>query len=144
MTTLPYNQMTRDYLKATGYRVGNVERWISHIKRRVDLFGIIDVIAISNERTVGVQSTSIDHRQDHFEKIYWSPVEDEDGKVIAKTPNENTKAWLQAGRELMLICWAKKKLVRGGKAFRYVPHIDFITKDMCVVEWNKANQHQSD
>lgn len=108
-------------MRTLGFQIETVEKFNSFTKQRKDLFGIIDMIAISAEKTIGVQSTSQGSHDEHIKKLYWWPVEDQDGNRIGRTPNLNSKAWLSAGRELWLICWAKKKLKRGGVAFRYEP-----------------------
>ena len=45
-------------LRADGYLVAVVERWNPHVKIRQDLFGIIDLLAIRDGETLGVQTTS--------------------------------------------------------------------------------------
>lgn len=90
-----------------------VERFNFHAKRRIDLFGIIDIVAINLGQIVGVQSTSYAQRKSHLNKIYGDEL-------------ENTKAWLAAGCHLWLISWKKQKIKPGGVAFRYEPIVDII------------------
>jgi hypothetical protein len=45
-------------LRADGYLVAVVEKWNPHAKIRQDLFGIIDLLAIRDGETLGVQTTS--------------------------------------------------------------------------------------
>ena len=45
-------------LRKRGYTAQVVEKWIPQVKRRVDLFGFIDVLAIRDDEVLGVQSTS--------------------------------------------------------------------------------------
>jgi hypothetical protein len=49
---------TLDYLRSRGYAVGVVERWIPQARKRVDLLGFIDILAIRDDETLAVQSTS--------------------------------------------------------------------------------------
>jgi hypothetical protein len=50
---------TLEHLRKAGYPlVGVVEKWIAPACRRVDLFGILDVLAVSEAEIVGVQCTS--------------------------------------------------------------------------------------
>lgn len=90
---------------------GVVERWQAQAfpPRRIDLFGIIDIIAIRKGEILGVQSTSMGARLEHVRKLT--------GEC-----REQTLAWLDSGAKFLLVCWKKKKKVRGGKAFAYVPH----------------------
>jgi hypothetical protein len=50
---------TLDHLREAGYPlVQVVEKWIPQARKRKDLYGIIDVLAVSETSIVGVQSTS--------------------------------------------------------------------------------------
>lgn len=51
-------QLSLRHFRRQGYTVAIVERWNSHAKIRQDLFGCIDVLAVGNGETVGVQCTS--------------------------------------------------------------------------------------
>lgn len=106
-----YTELTLKYLRDRGWKCQVVERYQWHAKRRIDLFGIIDIIAIQDNRIAGIQSTSHGGRRDHIIKII-------------ETESENLKGWLDSGAEFYLICWKKQKLKRGGVAFRYAPVID--------------------
>lgn len=47
-----------------------VERWVPQARKRVDLFGFIDIIAIDGDgNTYGIQATSGDHVSDRVTKI---------------------------------------------------------------------------
>lgn len=46
------------YLRKNGYTAAVVERYNSFRKFKTDLFGFIDIVAIRDGETVGVQSTS--------------------------------------------------------------------------------------
>ncbi len=50
--------LTAELLKADGWIVWTVERWIPGARIRVDLFGILDQIAIRNGEVIGLQPTS--------------------------------------------------------------------------------------
>jgi len=45
-------------MRERGYRVAIVEHWNPYARRRVDMFGILDLVAIGNGETVGIQTTS--------------------------------------------------------------------------------------
>lgn len=52
------DQKCRAWLTDQGYAVQKVEHFNHHMKRRVDLFGIIDYLAVGDGLTIGAQSTS--------------------------------------------------------------------------------------
>ena len=106
-----YTELTLRYLRERGWRCQVVEKFQFHSKRRVDLFGIIDIVAIKEGRIAGVQSTGYNGRRPHLLKIM-------------ETNQSDLKDWLDSSAEFYLICWKKQKLKRGGIAFRYVPTID--------------------
>lgn len=76
--------------------VEKVEYWTPFPKphgRRVDLFGIIDIVALAPGRTLGVQSTSIGALSAHKKKLREHPC---------------TREVLRAGWELEIWAWEKK------------------------------------
>jgi flavin-binding protein dodecin len=81
---------------------------------RRDLFKVIDIVAVSEESTLGVQSGAISGRKSHIDKIYSAELLD------------NTLKWIRGPRIMWLISWRKEKVKRGGVAFRYKPVIDLI------------------
>jgi hypothetical protein len=50
--------LTAELLKKDGWLVWSVERWIPGARIRVDLFGILDQIAIKDGEVIGLQPTS--------------------------------------------------------------------------------------
>ncbi len=60
---------SREWLEARGYLVGNVEFFNFHTKRKHDLFGFLDLLAVGDNEVIGVQTTSKAHRADHVDKI---------------------------------------------------------------------------
>ena len=119
MAGLSPTQRTLAYLKEQGIICGICERWIPNPRMpgggiRSDLFGFIDIIAISKaDGVVGIQSCGQDF-SGHKKKI----LEERREEVIE---------WLEAGAKLQLIGWRKLKLHRGGKAMRWTPRIEEIT-----------------
>lgn len=109
MKRVPYTQKTLKLLRERGYLAQVVEKWQPNTFRRIDLFGIIDIVAIRDGEVLGVQSTSMGARLEHVKKIT--------GEC-----REQTLAWMRSGAKFLLVCWKKKKKVRGGKAFTYIPH----------------------
>jgi len=107
MPSTPPMTKTYEYYKELGYICGNVEKYVPKAKKKFDLFGIIDVVAISDVDTIGVQVCKADFAA-------------HDKKILA---SENSPKWLQAGRRLVLIGWTKQKVKRGGKAMIYKSRI---------------------
>ena len=62
-------QRSLAYLRDQGYLVAIVEKWNPHAKLRQDLFGIIDLLAIKDGETLGVQTTSGDNVSKRVAKI---------------------------------------------------------------------------
>jgi hypothetical protein len=51
-------QRSLAHLREQGYTAAVVERWNSHARIRQDLFGFIDILALRDGETLGVQATS--------------------------------------------------------------------------------------
>jgi len=85
------------YLRDNGYTCQTVEKFIVWTKRRLDLFGCIDIVAIKEGVTgvLGVQATTDTGGQ--MSKHY---------KKAIKIPE--LKIWLLAGNRFILQCWALK------------------------------------
>jgi hypothetical protein len=61
-------------LKRQGHQVAIVERWNPRARKRQDLFGFLDLLALSQDgQTIGVQTTTIDHAATRQAKIEASP-----------------------------------------------------------------------
>lgn len=83
-----------------------VERWNQWAGIRNDLFGFIDILVCSKDVTLGIQATSSSNHNARVTKILTHP-------YAAK--------WLACPwREIEVWSWGKRKVKRGGKAFRYV------------------------
>ena len=87
---------TLKLLRDQGYFAQVVEHWNPHVHRRVDLFGVIDVVAVSGDvqGVLGVQTTSGDHVSHRLAKM---------------RQNAAVEAWLQAGNRLVVHGWKKYK-----------------------------------
>lgn len=104
---------TLKYFKDNSIPAGVVERWIPQANKRVDLFGFIDIVAIYPDAIVGVQVTSGSNHSGHKKKILES---------------DKTLLWLEHGR-VELWSWSKKLYTPGGKAMRWTPRVEAITKE---------------
>ena len=98
---------TKEYLDKKGIRSGIVERFIGQINKKVDLFNIIDIIAIYPSGICGIQACGTDFAE-------------HDRKILASTEAHD---WLVVGGQLELWGWRKKKVKRGGKAVMWEPRI---------------------
>ena len=68
MATSP-TQLTLKLLRDEGWTVEVVERWIPGANIRKDLFGFIDLVALKNDMTLGVQATSYSNMGARIRKI---------------------------------------------------------------------------
>lgn len=73
MKTSP-TQRSLKKLRAEGYTVAVTEKWNPFVKVRMDLFGFIDLIAIRENETLAVQTTSGPNVAARIEKINCLPV----------------------------------------------------------------------
>lgn len=61
-------------LRRTGWTVQVVERWIPQTRRRLDLFGCIDIIAIKEgNRVLGIQATTTGNMSKRLAKAKAEP-----------------------------------------------------------------------
>lgn len=113
--SLSYTQRTLRALRGQGLECAIVEKWNAFAKRRQDMFGIIDIIALDPVRgVIGVQSTGTDF-SGHHKKL----TEDKAQECInwLSTPGANLELW----------GWRKVKVKRGGKAMVYQPRVKIYT-----------------
>lgn len=73
MTGKSPTQLTLEHLRQQGYTVEVVEHWNPHARRRTDLFGIVDVLALKGDETLAVQTTSATNVSSRINKIADSP-----------------------------------------------------------------------
>lgn len=109
-----YTEKTLKKLRNEGWQAQVVEKWLQACRRRVDLFGIIDIVAIRDGEILGVQSTSYNGRRSHLDDMMGEK-------------RQAVMSWLQARGRLVLMTWKKEKVKRGGVAFRYSPVVDELT-----------------
>jgi hypothetical protein len=63
------NQRTIALYAEQGYKCEVVESYNAFTKRKKDLFGIFDVLAVGNEQTIGIQITSKSNMSTRIKKI---------------------------------------------------------------------------
>ncbi len=66
-------QLTLRVLRGDGWTAQVVDHWNPHARIRQDLFGIIDVLAVRGQETMGVQTTSHTNVASRIRKIGDSP-----------------------------------------------------------------------
>lgn len=106
---------TLDYYRKQHIFCGVVERWIPQARKRVDLLGFIDLVAVSDQ-IIGIQATSGSNMSSRVKKI-------------VEECNDEAQAWLRAGGRILVIGWRKLKVKRGGKAVRWEPRIEEVTME---------------
>lgn len=87
-------QLSLAKLRREGWIAEVVERWNPHARVRNDLFGCIDVLALKEGRTLGVQATSSSNVSARVRKI---------------AEAEHVPAMREAGWELAVWGWSQKK-----------------------------------
>lgn len=103
-----------DEARTRGWLVDKVEQWVPNPKHPVggfrrDAFGWMDLLAVTENGMVGIQTTSMGLKKAHVMKIRENP-----------DALEAVSRWVQAGGSARLWCWTKIKVRRGGKAQRWV------------------------
>ena len=97
-------QRTLEYYRSYGIEIDVVERWIPQARIRKDLFGFIDLVAITDKKTVGVQATSTGNMGARERKILATPA----AKIWAAAPD----------REVLIIGWRKYRRVETSGPFK--------------------------
>lgn len=87
------------WFRTRGYSVAIAEYYSTYTKRRHDLFGFIDMVALGPGEIIGVQVTSSSNVSARTKKIEASA---------------EAKAWLRAGGKIVVQGWA----LRGAKGKR--------------------------
>jgi hypothetical protein len=108
---------TRELLTRMNIHSDVAERYLSHCRRRKDLFGFIDIVGITDEQTIGVQATSDGARKDHITKL-------------TEECGEEVRRWLKCpSRAVWLVTWKKKKRPnkRGVKCLMWCASVYIIT-----------------
>jgi hypothetical protein len=96
-----------------GWLAEVVEKWIPQTKQRKDLWGFVDLVAITPDgRTIGIQATSGANHAARVAKIQDSPKID---------------AVLNAGWIVEVWSYTKRKVKRGGTAVRWVLREERVT-----------------
>ena len=109
-------QRTLKALRDRGSRAGIVERWLRYagqFGKRQDLFGIIDIIAITPSKTIGIQCCG-----GSFAEHY---------RTLTEEKNQESYDWICSHRSLEIWSWRKVVKKRGSKVKVWKPRIVEIT-----------------
>lgn len=93
MSATSPTQRTLAHCRAQGWPVQVVERWNPHAKVRVDLFGVIDLVAITPTGLLGIQACAGASHAARRDKILAEP---------------RAAAWVAAGGRLELWSFSKR------------------------------------
>lgn len=80
-------------LRKEGWTAQVTEKWIPQTKRRLDLFGCIDIVAVKPGLILGVQATSRSNANARIKKSLAEP---------------KLRQWLEAGGHFEVFGWSKK------------------------------------
>lgn len=108
-------QRSKALLEQDGWTVAIVERWNPHVRVRQDLWGFADLIAMKPGHAPKlVQVTSGSNVASRISKIREEP---------------HARVALESGFSIEVHGWRKLKVKRGGKAVRWTPRIEPVTRE---------------
>ena len=111
MAKISTTSRTLSYIRKQGWTAQIVEKYNQFSHQRLDLFNIIDIVAMGDGQIIGIQSCGADFKK-HDDKILDEP---------------RALEWLQCGARLILIGWRKVKMIKAdgkkGKVDRYESRI---------------------
>ena len=115
-------QRTLAAVRKAGWTCQTVERWCQFSRRRIDLFGVIDIVCVRPGIVLGVQATS------------GSNLSSRQAKCLETAA---LASWLASGAQFEI--WAWRKLTRGKKRPVWEPNVsravlangavDFVSKE---------------
>ncbi len=94
MASMSPTQRTLQWCRQRGWIAGVVEKWIPHTRRRLDLFGFIDVVAVGDGLfPYGIQTTSGSHLANRIAKATALPTT----QMVSKCFRLLFVGWRQVG-----------------------------------------------
>ncbi len=91
MSTSPTSRSLQE-CKKRGWTAQVVERYNQYSRRKVDLFGVIDIVVITPDGILGIQATSGDHHAERLAKI---------------SVESRASLWVGSGARLAVWSWSK-------------------------------------
>lgn len=85
-------QLTLKLLREQGWTVEVVEKWIPGANIRKDLFGFIDLVALKDDQTLGVQATSYSNISARVKKI-------ESAELLSAVRKASWQVWVIGWRK---------------------------------------------
>lgn len=85
-------QLTLKLLREDGWTVEVVEKWIPGANIRKDLFGFIDLVALKDGQTLGVQATSYSNISARVKKI-------ENAELLSAVRKASWQVWVIGWRK---------------------------------------------
>jgi hypothetical protein len=107
---------TLQFLRSAGITCQVVEKWNPHAKVRQDLFGCIDIIALINEKIVGIQVTS-----------------DSNHAARARKASEEPRVWEWVGAGGWFVVWSWGKKGERGKRKTWTMRLTNMHGEPCNV-----------
>ena len=86
---------TTKLLRSEGYLCEICEHYNSFSRRRHDLLGLFDVIALKDDKLIGIQITSESNNSARYRKM--------------TDESSHLKAWLRTNNEAWIVTWKKVK-----------------------------------
>ena len=110
-------------LRREGYEAAVVEKWLPHLRRRLDLFGVIDILAVRARGPVlAVQATTGSNGAARLKKAVAEP---------------RLAVWLAAGQRFEVWAWSKRGS-RGKRKKWIVTRITVTEGDVTAAAKNAA------
>ena len=133
MTT---TKRTLDWCKERSYTAQVVERWNAFAKRRIDLFGFVDLVFVTGEPNSGITgvqccaTASLSARRDKIIELF-----NTESKVTA---------WLKSGNSVEIHAWAKRGARGKRKVWTLLREIVVLSTDAKELYFNRINGIDND
>ena len=107
---------TLQFLRSAGFACQVVERWCPFSRRRIDLFGCIDIVALHPagdgvRGVLGIQATSASNHAARRRKL----------QALAEA-----RLWVQTGNALWVVSWVKRPVKRHARRKVWQPRIEAV------------------
>ncbi len=100
MSTSP-TQRTLKKWRDAGYQCAVVEYWNSFTKRRKDMFGLFDIVAVGNAEVVFIQTTS----RDNIAARIWKVEDPKNNELIAACREANVRLIVEGWKKMASGKW---------------------------------------
>jgi len=121
-------QRTLAWLREHGYQAQKTEQWNHYARKRQDLFGFIDVLAVSDHELLAIQVSHEDRHADHVKKVMALPV----ARDLAFHMNVEVWSWGKRGARGERKVWT---LRRDQLTARLLPKKSLLRQKIESGEW---------